>query len=256
MVDTDPRTETWDNYWKTENPEYACHQILVDHVLKHVTLSKPVILEIGAGSGVDAAEIAKRGHTVVALDMSEEAMKLLKSIAAERQVELISVIGDALNLPFKDNSIDFIYHQGVLEHFKNPYPFLAQHKKVLKTNGKLLADVPQTFTVYTIKKKWAIARKKWFAGWETQYTSRRLRRILNLAGWQVMEIYGRDYEFPLFIWLRDIGTLGKTRFGRPMVPRFISWPIGKAWRYFERTEFSNYFKHCIGAVAQKKEDVI
>ncbi len=256
MGDTDPRTETWDNYWKAENPEYACHRILVDHVLKHVASSEPVILEIGAGSGVDAAEIAKRGYTVIALDMSREAMKLLKSIAAERQGELIPVIGDALNLPFKNNSIDFIYHQGVLEHFKNPYPFLAQHKKVLKTDGKLLADVPQTFTVYTIKKKWAIARKKWFAGWETQYTSRRLRRILNLAGWRVIEIYGRDYEFPPLIWLRDIDTLGKTRFGRPIVPRIISRTTGKAWRYFENLEFSNYFKHCIGAVAQKKEDVI
>ncbi len=256
MVDTDPNVRVWDNYWKTENPVYGSHKVMLEYIRKHVPSQDSIIMEIGVGSGVDAIEIANAGHTVIALDISRESLKLMKSNARGKPIELIPVIGDALNLPFKDNSLDFIYHQGVMEHFKNPLPFLAQHKKALKNGGKMLVDVPQTFTIYTFKKKWAMAKNKWFAGWETQYTPVGLRMILNKTGLKVIEIYGRDFDFIPFIWLSNIERLGENRFGRPIFPRFISKPIGLAWRLFERSAISQYFKHCIGAIAQKGEDVI
>lgn len=254
MDDTDPRREVWDSYWKTENPEYASHNILVDHVLKHIYSKSAAILEIGAGSGADAVEIAAAGYTVVAMDISKESLKLVKLRAKEKQIELIPLIGDALNLPFKENSLDFIYHQGVLEHFKDPLPFLSQQKRALKKGGRLLVDVPQAFTIYTLKKRWAMARNKWFAGWETEYSPRKLRRTLVKASLTIISFYGRDYDFIPFIWLSNIENLGKSRFGRPVVPQFISRPIAKIWRIFEGFELSNNIKHCIGAVAAPSED--
>jgi SAM-dependent methyltransferase len=190
----------------------------------------------------------------VVIDLSGESLKIIKSMAENSGVELLVVRGDALNMPFKPGSLDFIYHQGLLEHFKNPQPFLTEQRRVIKAEGKVLADVPQTFTIYTLKKKWAMARGKWFAGWETQYTPRQLRRILNKAGFKILNIYGRDYDFTPLVWLSDIKTLGKTRFGRPIIPSFISVPVNAIWSIFERTSLSNYLKHSIGAVAAIDEN--
>jgi len=251
---TNPRKETWDRYWKTENLQYAPHEILIDHVFKHVRSKDSIITEIGAGSGVDALEIARAGYAVVMTDISQESLKLIKSKSREMGIEPMAVMADALNMPFKPNSLDFIYHQGLLEHFKDPQPFLYETRTILKTDGKILVDVPQAFTIYTLKKKWAMARGKWFAGWETQYTPNKLRRILKKAGFKVIEIYGRDYDLGLFIRLSNITTLGKTRFGRPILPHFISKLVSEVWRFFERRYISNYFKHSIGAVAVPDEN--
>lgn len=256
MSDTDPRKETWDDYWRSEDHQCGPHPILIERIVKYVRSRGAVIAEIGAGSGADALEIASRGYTVVVLDISAESLKVIRSRTSGTEIDVLPLIGDALNLPFKKNSLDLVYHQGVMEHFKNPLPFLSQQEIVLKNGGRMLTDVPQTLTAYTLKKKWIMAKGKWFAAWETQYTPRRLRRVLKSAGWRVLEIYGRDYEFLPFVWLRDIGTLGKTRFGRPIVPRFISGPISRIWRFFEDLEFSNYIKLCIGAVAAKNEDSV
>jgi ubiquinone/menaquinone biosynthesis C-methylase UbiE len=213
-----------------------------------------LIAEIGAGSGVDAVEIASRGFAVVALDISLESLRVVKSRAKDEEARVMLVRGDALHLPFKRESLDFLYHQGVMEHFRDPLPFLFQQLMVLRKGGRLLVDVPQTFTVYTLKKKWAMARGRWFAGWETQYTPRRLRQVLKKVGLRIVDSYGRDYDFLPFVWLRDITTLGKTRFGRPIVPRPISKPVWKLWQIFERTAIANYLKHSIGAVAILNEN--
>jgi ubiquinone/menaquinone biosynthesis C-methylase UbiE len=51
------------------------------------------------------------------------------------------VIGDALNLPFASNSIDFVYTSGVFEHLSNPKAAGDEVYRVLKKNGNLLACV-------------------------------------------------------------------------------------------------------------------
>lgn len=252
MTDTDPRKETWDEYWRN-NPQYAPHEIIVSHVLNFLPTENPLILELGAGLGVDALQIASAGYTVIAMDISRESLKLIKSKSVKAGIDLLIVLGDALKLPFKKQSLDFIYHQGLMEHFKDPLPLLTESKTALNVAGRLLVDVPQTFTVYTFKKKWAMARGRWFAGWETQYTLRRLQRSLRDAGFEMLSLYGRDYDFVPLVWIRDITTLGKTRFGRPIIPRFISKPLDFLWKLIERIPCSNYLKHSIGAIAKPDE---
>jgi SAM-dependent methyltransferase len=223
-------------------------------VQRHSKSKNEIIVEIGSGLGVDAFEIASHGFSVVSLDISKEALKQQIAKADGKGLNIIPVVADALHLPFKTNSISFFYHQGVAEHFSNPKPFLSEQYQALKPGGFLLIDVPQTLTFYTLKKKWAIYRHKWFAGWETQYAPYGLRRLVKSLGLKVIECYGREYDILPLIWLRDIETLGKTRFGHPIVPKPLRRLIGSTWRYWESFELSNYLKLCIGIVARKDEN--
>jgi ubiquinone/menaquinone biosynthesis C-methylase UbiE len=240
----------WDKYWQAGDPGDLYHKDITERVLKLTNSLNDVVVEIGSGHGVDAIEIASTGRAVIALDLSREALKLMKGKVKTNNV--IPVLADALALPFKNASINLIYHQGVMEHFRDPNEFLKEQYRCLLNNGIIIIDVPQTFTFYTIKKKWAMWRNKWFAGWESQYSPRRLYRVLNSNGFRITEIYGREYDLSLLIWIRDIETLGKRRFGHPIVPAVLGRPIGRIWRFWEKRKISNYIRLCVGAVAIKE----
>jgi len=246
-----PARETWDIYWKSGDPGYQFHKEITDRVKKFSSL-QAVIIEIGSGLGVDAIEIATSGRTVIALDISRNALALMRSRISDRNSEIMPVVADALHLPFRNDSVDLIYHQGVMEHFSDPEHFLAEQIGALKSGGIMLADVPQTFTFYTLRKKWAMRRGKWFAGWETEYTQNRLCRRLRSAGLEIIETYGHGYDIRPLIWLSNLEDLGLKRFGHRILPVFIRRPASRVWRFWESLPISNNLRLCVGAVARKR----
>ncbi len=53
-------------------------------------------------------------------------------------------IGDALNLPHRDEYFDVVFSLGLIEHFKknDKYRILKEQKRVLKRGGYLICQVP------------------------------------------------------------------------------------------------------------------
>jgi SAM-dependent methyltransferase len=58
------------------------------------------------------------------------------------------VLGDGLRLPVKDNSINSVLCNQVLEHVPEPLVFLKEIQRVLKNKGVLIMTVPQTWGVH------------------------------------------------------------------------------------------------------------
>ena len=52
------------------------------------------------------------------------------------------VVADGANLPFKDNSVDYIVNSHTLEHIENTEAVLVEWIRVLKPKGLLLSIVP------------------------------------------------------------------------------------------------------------------
>jgi ubiquinone/menaquinone biosynthesis C-methylase UbiE len=241
----------WDDYWKSGTAVYTAHDEIVTRIEKY-SAPGAVVMEIGAGLGVDILKISNRGRRAVAVDISKIALRQMRARHADCDGELHLVAADAMRLPFKSGAVDLAFHQGVMEHFRDTGPFLEEQRRILKSGGILIADVPQAFTWYTLRKRCAIRRGTWFAGWETQYSPGALRRLLTAAGFNVTEIYGRDYDVPLLRYISRIEKIGLNRYGRPIVPWIVRRPIGWACRRFENTKLSRYVRQCIGAVAVKR----
>lgn len=208
----------WDEFWADSQnlaDVYGTDDRIVKNLAGLVDFEGSRILEVGAGTGRDAGALASLGATSVALDYSEESLNLMRGALGER---VAIACGDALALPFAAASFDVVYHQGLLEHFRDPGVLIDENVRVLKKGGLLLVDVPQKFHYYTLLKHTLMLFGKWFAGWETEFTVGQLRRLVEARGLRVIGFYGHNLSPP--IWYRGLRRiLLKIGLRLPMYPR-------------------------------------
>jgi SAM-dependent methyltransferase len=252
MAQTSERKH-WDDFWAASRDRgeiYSTDMRIVKNLRKHVSFSGLRVLEVGAGTGRDSSAISADGADVYALDYSEGALKLMAESPDSR---LLIVCGDARAMPFRDGSFDVVFHQGLLEHFREPMELLKENYRVLKRGGILLVDVPQRFHYYTILKHLLMFFGVWFAGWETEFSLRELRSLVKSAGLTVIDVYGENLSPP--IWYRGLRKIF-LKFGLrlPMYP----------WQGRLSSAFRNALKRAmpqafyintamvIGAVARKE----
>jgi len=172
---------------------------------------------------------------------------------AGRRVHLVRA--DALAMPFRDGSFHVVFHQGLLEHFRDPRPLLRENVRVLGERGILLVDVPQRFHLYTVLKHLLIAAGRWFAGWETEFTIGELERLLRAAGVTVTRRYG-GWMVPGLFYRSLRLVLLRSRVARlplypPPVPILSKLETSFRER-FRRTRASFYTYFVIGALGRKE----
>ena len=141
------------------------------------------------------------------------------------------VCGDATRMPFRDCAFDLVFHQGLLEHFRDPMPLLGENYRVTAKGGLCLIDVPQRFHPYTIAKHVLIAFNRWFAGWETEFSPDGLKRLMRTAGFEIVRV-GGDWMVPGFFYRSLRYGLLRAHLARlPLYPREV-WGIGPLLRRF------------------------
>jgi len=91
------------------------------------------ILDVGAGSGYIVNKLKKAGRDIIGQDMSEESCKAYNLI-----------YGDMHDLPWDDDIFDVVIAKGCLEHTLSPRMVVREIWRVLRPNGLLLADTPQS----------------------------------------------------------------------------------------------------------------
>jgi SAM-dependent methyltransferase len=221
----------WDRYWRErrEISEVYDNQGRLLREVRDLPLAGRRVLEVGAGSGRDSLEIARWGASVVLLDYVMSAFDVIRPQAGAAGVQVHCVCGDALRPPFREGTFTLVFHQGLLEHFRDPRPLLAQNRYLTAPGGYCLIDVPQRYHPYTLAKHVLIALNRWFAGWETEFSPGDLRRRMTAAGFEVVRT-GGDWMVPGFFYRALRYGLGRAGVARlPMYPREI-WGIGPRMR--------------------------
>ncbi|NSW55720.1 MAG: class I SAM-dependent methyltransferase [Armatimonadetes bacterium] len=102
------------------------------------------IADICCGYGRHLARLARRGMNVVGLDASEMMLDCAMAVFADLKVSAPLIRGDALNLPFADESLDVVVNLFnsfgyFLEDGQNE-TVLRETARVLKPGGRFLLD--------------------------------------------------------------------------------------------------------------------
>ena len=247
----------WESYWREHrriDETYSTGDRLAREILADGAVTGAPVLEVGAGSGRDTLGLVSAGAVGVVLDYSPASLELVREQARARGLVVHLVRADALAMPFRDGAFAVVFHQGLLEHFRDPMPLLRENARVIRRGGRVVVDVPQTVHLYTLMKQVLIAINRWFAGWETQFTPGALEGRLREAGLTVRRTYG-DWMVP-GLWYRVLRELLKRGLGvrLPLEPRGPGWweRGWRAWRaWLSRRRWALYTCHVIGTVAER-----
>jgi ubiquinone/menaquinone biosynthesis C-methylase UbiE len=133
-------SKRWDAIHQKVHKEHGWHSRYAEEKEK-VFPRNSLVVDLGAGTGADALYFLKNGHSVVALDISEFALKVTqeKAKAAGLSKNLVTRQMDfGLHLlPIKDNSIDVVYSRISLNYFgaKQTTKLFLDIFRVLKPGG-------------------------------------------------------------------------------------------------------------------------
>jgi SAM-dependent methyltransferase len=246
----------WDAYWQGHSDPQETYDN-DDRVLRPILDLGDVkglrVLEVGAGSGRDSIELARRGAAVTVIDYVGSSLGVVAANAARAGVTVHLVCGDGTRMPFDEGTFDVVFHQGLMEHFRDPFPLLRDNRRVLRPGGHVVIDVPQRWHIYTVGKKVLIAMNRWFAGWETEYSIRELSRMVESEGFTVTSRFG-DWMVPGFFYRATRYVLRPLGVRLPRHPRGLGplTRLGERWRAWFRTKPLAYWTYAVIGVVGKK----
>lgn len=166
-------------------------------------------IDIGAGAGRNSFELYRRGADVVAFDRSAEDMKAVGDMFAAMELEgqvpegalARAEVGDALALPYDDETFDVVLISEVLEHVPEDDRAIAEFVRVLKPGGVAAVTVPRWLPEQIC---WALsdAYHEVEGGHVRIYKADELAAKLTAAG---LTVRGRDHAHALhspYWWLK------------------------------------------------------
>lgn len=96
------------------------------------------MLEIGPGPGYVGLELARRvgARSLTGCEISSAMIRLAEKNAAEYGLSARYVLGNAMEMPFEDESFDCVVSNGSLHEWENPVRVFGEIKRVLRPGGR------------------------------------------------------------------------------------------------------------------------
>lgn len=134
--------------WYAKNGGRVSEQKLLVKKIKNALPAGGNVLEVAPGPGYLSIELASSpNYKVTALEISKTFIEIAQNNAKQANVNVEFRHGNASELPFDDNTFDFIICVAAFKNFSQPVEAIREMYRVLKPNGKacivdLRKDVP------------------------------------------------------------------------------------------------------------------
>jgi len=167
---------------KSEYFMYLRHLALYNFSKKFIRRNH-TCLDAGCGEGFGANTLSNFAKKVIAIDANKKAIAHAKKKYSVPN--LIFKSADVTNLPFKENTFDFIISSQVIEHIKNEKKYLSELKRVLKKTGTLIISTPNR--IYRLNP----GQKPWNRFHIREYSQKQLNNALK-NHFESINFYGVD----------------------------------------------------------------
>lgn len=197
-------------------------------VLKSTNWKNKTVLDVGCGTGLMAAEIAKIGaKKVVGIDFSPDAIRTAQIEHVHKNLEYLTE-----DIKKHRGSYDIIISLGTLEHMDKPLAALNLFKKHLNPGGKIIITSPnwsnprghilQTLR-FLFNAPITLADLHYLTPIEFEFWAKKLDMNLKWKTfdfeWAQGEKLLKDFKRRLPNVLRDMGIVGKEK----EIKNFIDW---------------------------------
>lgn len=116
---------------------------VLDAMIEAHDLSSKRVLEVGSGLGNTLLHLIARGVDATGIEPGEYWKEIIAQRLKDRGLPTDRIlIGVGEDLPFTDESFDFVLSQQVLEHVNDPERVLVEIKRVLRPGGEVLIAAP------------------------------------------------------------------------------------------------------------------
>ena len=181
---------------------------MIDRLVKTHLGSNSCLLEIGCGAGNLLMQAVVKDSYPVALDLSMQALRFVRSrlqeacqgMNAPRDLACIQSIGEMLPLP--EASFDCVILSEVIEHLKAPRVSVREAARVLRPGGRLLITTPNYRSFWPLM-EWVVDRTNMTPKMAaeqhiSQFNPTSLRSLLSECGLGI-EYFGTIYNLSPFL---------------------------------------------------------
>ncbi len=192
------------------------------HLAAYTVLAEPFVgnkrvLEIGCGSGYGADYLSKFASSIVAIDISSEAISYCQDKYGK--LNLVFMQANGLKLPFKCDSFDVVLSFQVIEHIdpRNVLNYLSEIKRVLNREGVFLVSTPNS------RLRLLPFQKPWNPEHEREYNDEEFKKLLRHI-FEEVTVYGLcDSD--------EIQTIGYGRLEQSPFKAYIMLPVYRLLSY-------------------------
>jgi SAM-dependent methyltransferase len=169
--------------------------------------SDDVILDVAAGTGHAARQLAASARTVVALDATEAMLTRGQAqAAAEGRRNVLFMRGDAAALPFLDGSFDVVVSRFAAHHFERPEAVVAEMVRCTRPGGHVaLVDLVANEDPEVATEQNRLERLR-DPSHTRMLAAIEIHALLTEAGLEAIDVATRPLERPLLPWLEQAQT--------------------------------------------------
>lgn len=188
------------------------------------------VLDVGCGVGEEVIELAYLGANCVGLEAAEDAVRLINEVRDEFELNLETIYGNALNLPFNNGFFDVVMSQEFFEHVTNPDLALKEQIRVLKNGGRLIieqANLLNPRTLFDLLVKYPRRTQGKYGGIKWLFTKDKVRKNIYGTGWT-----GKDEDIHTRLWWK----MKMRHYPELKINEFTSFMVKKRGSFFRLLE--------------------
>lgn len=212
----------------TQEPRWGIWGIPeIDLQLLPSTMEDMSAIELGCGTGYVSAWMTRLGARCVAIDNSAEQLKTARGLAAEHELDIEFIHGNAETIPYPDESFDFAISEYGVAIWADPFKWVPETARVLRSGGELsfLGHHPMVMLTQNRDGDDEVTRTLLYPYFD-----------LHRVDWREGDDRGTEFNLPISQWFRlfeesGLEVLAFHEIRSPSPTEEARFGIGAAWAF-------------------------